>query len=503
MDKSVSARAKTGVEGLDDVLSGGLSRRHVFLLEGSPGTGKTTIALQFLQEGAALGEKCLYITLSETGEELRDSALSHGMEIDSNIEIFELVPPESLLNAEQQQSLLYSSDLELGETTKMIFEAFEKLKPSRVVLDSLSEIRLLAQSSLRYRRQILALKHFFARTGATVLLLDDMTSDSLDKTVHSVVHGVIHLEQLAPSYGSERRRLRITKYRGQAYRGGYHDFTIKTGGVAVFPRLRAVEHRTKFERTTMKSGIAELDALLGGGIERGSSTLLIGPAGTGKSLFALQFVASAVKRGEKAALFIFDEELGLLFERTKALGFDLEGYQRDGSIHIEQLDAAELSPGEFAQRVRDRVAVFDAKTVVIDSINGYQASMPEENALVLHMHELLQYLNRQGANTFVTVAQHGLVGDMKSPVDVTYLADTVVLLRYFEALGEVRRAISVIKKRTGRHEETIREFTIGRDGLLLGKPLSGFQGILRGVPTFIGEAPPLLKSSGEGEHDSQ
>lgn len=503
MDKSVSARARTGVEGLDDILSGGLSRRHVFLLEGSPGTGKTTIALQFLQQGAALGEKCLYITLSETQEELRDSALSHGMEIDKNIEIFELVPPESLLNAEQQQSLLYSSDLELGETTKMIFDAFDRLKPSRVVLDSLSEIRLLAQSSLRYRRQILALKHFFSRTGATVLLLDDMTSDSLDKTVHSVVHGVIHLEQLAPNYGSERRRLRITKYRGQSFRGGYHDFTIKTGGVVVFPRLRAIEHRTAFDRTTVTSGIVELDALLGGGIDRGSSTLLIGPAGTGKSLFAVQFVVAAVKRGERAALFIFDEELALLFARTKALGFDLEGFQREGLIHIEQLDAAELSPGEFAQRVRDRVAGFDATTVVIDSINGYQASMPEENALILHMHELLQYLNRQGANTFVTVAQHGLVGDMRSPVDVTYLADTVVLLRYFEALGKVRRAISVIKKRTGKHEETIREFRIGLGGLSLGEPLSSFQGILRGVPSFVGEKPSLLKRSDEGEHDSQ
>lgn len=492
MAEQLTSKAKTGVEGLDDIISGGLTRRHVFLLEGSPGTGKTTIALQFLLGGASLGERCLYISLSETEEELRDSALSHGMKIGKQIEIFELVPPESLLDADQQQSLLYSSDLELGETTKLIFEAFERVKPQRVVIDSLSEIRLLAQGSLRYRRQILALKHFFSRSDATVLLLDDMTSDSADKTVHSVVHGVIHLEQLAPDYGSERRRLRVIKYRGQSFRGGYHDFTIKTGGVAVFPRLRAIEHKTVFQRTTLKSGIEEFDALLGGGIERGSSTLLIGPAGTGKSLFALQFVDAAIKRGERAAVFVFDEELGLLFSRTKSMGIDLEKLQDDGLLYIEQLDAAELSPGEFAQRVRDRVASYDAKTVIIDSINGYQASMPEENALILHMHELLQYLNRQGANTFLTVAQHGLVGDMKSPVDVTYLADTVILLRYFEALGKVRRAVSVIKKRTGKHEETIREFRITGDGLTLGEPLTGFQGVLRGVPSLVSEGKNLL-----------
>ena len=501
MSEDLRKKALTGVTGLDDVLSGGLTRRHVFLLEGSPGTGKTTIALQFLLEGSAHGERCLYISLSETEDELRDSALSHGIEIGEQVEIFELVPPESLLDADQQQSLLYSSDLELGETTKLIFEAFERVKPQRVVIDSLSEIRLLAQSSLRYRRQILALKHFFSRSDATVLLLDDMTADALDKTVHSVVHAVIHLEQLAPDYGSERRRLRVIKYRGQSFRGGYHDFVIKTGGVAVFPRLRAVEHRTDFERTTLKSGIQEFDELLGGGIERGSSTLLIGPAGTGKSLFALQFVDAAIKQGGKAAIFIFDEELGLLFARTRTMGFDLEKMRDDGLIHIEQLDAAELSPGEFAQRVRDRVTSFDARTVVIDSINGYQASMPEENALILHMHELLQYLNRQGTNTFLTVAQHGLVGDMKSPVDVTYLADTVILLRYFEALGKVRRAVSVIKKRTGRHEETIREFRITHVGLTLGEPLSGFQGVLRGVPTFVGEKRPLLATPDEdGDH---
>jgi circadian clock protein KaiC len=493
---------RTGVPGLDDVLAGGLTQGNLFLLEGSPGTGKTTIALRFLLEGAQAGDQGLYITLSETERELRDGAASHGWQLDDHIAVFEVVPPESLLDADQQQTLLYSSDLELGETTRLIFSAFEKVRPRRVVLDSLSEIRLLAQSSLRYRRQVLAIKHYFSRQGATVLLLDDLTSDAADKTVHSVAHGVIKLEELAPDYGAERRRLRISKYRGQAFRGGYHDFAIRRGGVSVFPRLVASEHRTKFARAQTTSGVAALDALLGGGIEQGSSTLVLGPAGTGKTIFVLQFIAAAIARGEKAALFVFDEELGLLLDRTRALGFDLEALCESGQLLIEQVDAAELSPGEFAQRVCDCVDHSQAKMVAIDSLNGYQAAMPQENALVLHIHELLQYLNRQGATTFLTVAQHGLVGDMKAPVDITYLADTVILLRYFEALGTVRRAVSVIKKRTGYHEETIREFRIGRSGLNVGAALDGFQGILRGVPTFVGKPGPLMSTGAAGNEST-
>jgi circadian clock protein KaiC len=360
------------------------------------------------------------------------------------------------------------------------------------VLDSLSEIRLLAQSSLRYRRQILALKHYFARSGATVLMLDDLSSEANDQTMHSVAHGVIRLEELSPEYGAERRRLRVIKYRGQRYRGGNHDFVIETGGVRVFPRLVSAEYRTPFKRDLVPSRSAELNALLGGGIERGSSTLILGPAGTGKSLLALDFVGAAVDRGECAAMFIFDEELGLLFERAKGLGFDLQKLVDSGKLLIEQVDAAELTPGELSERVRLCVEEKSARTVVIDSLNGFQAAMPEEQSLVLHMHELLQYLNRRGASTILTVAQHGLVGDMKAPVDVTYLADTVILLRYFEARGRVRRAVSVVKKRTGAHEDTIREYRIDGQGITLGEPLINFQGVLRGVPELVGGDEPLL-----------
>jgi circadian clock protein KaiC len=475
-----------GIAGLDDVLGGGLVRGRCFLLEGNPGTGKTTIATQFLMAGEAAGERTLYVTLSETADELRASADSHGWSLD-RIEIFELVPPESLLDEDQQQSLLYSSDLELGETTKQIFEEFERVKPDRVVLDSLSEIRLLAQSSLRYRRQILSLKHYFAKRNATVLLLDDLTTDVNDKTVHSVAHGVIRLEELAPEYGAERRRVRVLKYRGKRFRGGYHDFVIETGGARVFPRLVAAEHRHEFKRDVLPSQSTELNALLGGGVERGSSVLVLGPAGAGKSILALTFVMSAAKRGECSALFVFDEEQGLLLDRAKGLGIDLQALVDNGSLIIEQVDAAELTPGEFTERVRRAIEKKKAKTVVIDSLNGYQSAMPEERQLILHMHELLQYCNRNGTTTFLTVAQHGLMGDMKSPIDLTYLADTVILLRYFEAFGRVRRAVSVVKKRTSAHEDTIREYRIGAGGVTLGEPLTNFHGVLRGVPTIVGE----------------
>lgn len=489
-------KALFGVSGFDDILAGGLARDRIYLLEGSPGSGKTTLAMQFLLEGARAGDRGLYITLSETEEELREVATSHGWIIPDLVTIVELVPPESLLDKSQRQSLLYSSDLELDETTNLIFASIARTRPQRVIIDSLSEIRLLAQSSLRYRRQILALKHHFSQRNVTLLLLDDMTAEVQDKTVHSVAHGVIRLEEVTPDYGAERRRMRVLKYRGQRYRGGYHDFTIKTGGVEVYPRLTAAEYRTRNAVCILGTDIAELDELMGGGLESGSSTLVIGPAGTGKSILVFQFVAAAIRRGEHAAIYIFEEELGLLFSRTRAIGIDLEEMRDSGKLHIAQIDAAEISPGEFACNVRKAVEKDNIRTVVIDSLNGYQNAMSQQQHLILHMHELLQYLNRVGAATFLTVAQHGMVGVMRSPVDVTYLADTVVLLRYFEAFGRVHRAISLLKKRNGAHENTIREFTIGNSGIKVGPVLENFHGVLSGMPEFVGDRIPQVSETG-------
>jgi circadian clock protein KaiC len=376
-----------------------------------------------------------------------------------------------------------------------VFAAMERVNPSRVVIDSLSEIRLLAQSALRYRRQILALKHYFAQHKSTVLMLDDLTGEANDRAVHSIAHSVTQLEQLSPVYGASRRRLRIAKCRGQTFRAGFHDYIIAPGGVEVFPRLVAAEERKDYVGSTLKSGIPELDQLLGGGLPTGSSTLVLGPAGTGKTLLVLQFLNAAIARGERAALFAFDEELGLLFARAKGFGIDLAGLQSAGNLHVEQIDAAEVSPGEFSHRVRKVVDEEKILTVAIDSLNGYHASMPEEQFLTLHLHELIQYLNRHGATTFMTLAQSGMVGEMKTPVDLTYLADAVIMMRYFEALGRVRRAISVVKKRGGPHEDTIREFKITSAGMNIGQPLHKFQGVLRGVPSFVGGSETLMDNA--------
>ena len=480
-------KALFGIEGLDDILDGGIERNRLYLVEGNPGTGKTTMAVQFLLEGHRAGEKTLYITLSETEEELRATATAHGWDL-AGITMFELVPPESLLDEAQQQSLLYSSDLELGETTRAVFEIVERTRPDRVVVDSLSEIRLLAQSSLRYRRQMLALKHFLSRHDCTALLLDDMTAELSERTVHSIAHGVLHLEELSPMYGTDRRRMRVTKMRGQAYRGGYHDFAIVQGGVSVFPRLVASEHTAAFPAGCLHSGVPALDTLLGGGLDRGTSTLIIGPSGAGKTLTSLLFATATVRDGGCAAMFVLDEDVRMLANRAAGVGLDVHGMMASGKLLLEQVDPAELSPGEFAHRIRHMVEQRGVTTAVIDSLNGYNAAMPEEQFLMLHMHELLSYLNRRGVVSLLTMAQQGVVGDMRSPVDVTYLADTVMLLRFFEAMGQVRRAISVIKKRSGAHEDTIREMKITKNGIEVGKPLREFQGILRGTPTYAGPA---------------
>ena len=487
---ALSQRASTGTRGLDEILSGGLTRGRLYLLEGDPGTGKTTLALQFLLEGIRRGEPGLYVTLSETADELRAVAKSHGWSLDG-VKLFELIPPEANL-PEGQYTIFHPSEVELGETTNLIFELVDKIKPLRVVFDSLSEIRLLARDSLRYRRQVLALKQFFSGRDATVLLLDDRTTQSEDLQLHSVTHGVVRLEHLAIDYGAERRRLRIVKMRGMDFQGGFHDFKIRTGGVTVFPRLVAAQHHRPFRNEIVSSGVDELDTLLGGGLNRGTSTLLIGPAGVGKSSLAIRYVLTALKRGELAAIYTFDEGVSTLLHRAAGLGMDLREHLESGRLTVEQVYAAELSPGEFAFRVRQRVDRDHASVVVIDSLNSYLNAMPAEQFLVMQMHELLAYLNQQGVLSLLVMAQHGLLGHMQTPVDLSYLTDSVILLRYFECVGRVLKAISVMKKRTGPHEQTIREIRLSSAGVHVGPPLEQFQGILTGVPTYVGQAAPIV-----------
>jgi circadian clock protein KaiC len=477
-------RARTGISGMDEILCGGLIAQRLYLIDGNPGAGKTTMALQFLLEGVRAGEKCLYVTLSETRQELEAGAQSHGWSLDG-IEIIELIADEKELESDEQLTMLPPSEVELNETTRGIIEAVKRGEPRRMVLDSLSELRLLAQSSLRYRRQILALKQFFVGRRCTVVMLDDRTAEGPDLQLHSIAHGVVALDSTSPAYGQARREVHILKFRGSDFVSGYHDFTIREGVLIVFPRLVSSQHGTPFKTESIRSGVDRLDALLGGGVERGSSTLLIGPPGSGKSTIAVQYAAAAAARGDHAAAFLLDETKAALLARSAGIGMTLKEGLGAGEIMLQQIDPAAISPGEFAQLVRDSVER-GARVVIIDSLNGYLNTMPQNNFLTAQLHELLTYLNNQGVATFLVVAQSGMMGAaMTSPVDASYLADSVVMLRYFEHAGEVKKAISVVKKRTGAHERAIRGLEFDARGIHLSEPLIRLRGVLTGVPIEV------------------
>ena len=486
-------RCRTGIAGLDDILRGGFPKKRLFLIQGDPGVGKTTLALQYLLAGVAEGERVLYITLSETREELQDVASSHGWDL-SGIDLFELSAVEQQLMLGSENTLFHASDIELNRLTRTILDEVERVNPRRLVFDSLSELRLLSESALRHRRQILAFKQYFSGRDCTVLLLDDQTMpEQEDSQVLSIAHGVITLEIRDTTYGVERRRLKVNKLRGSKFRGGFHDYVIEEGGIQVFPRLVAAEHHAEFPKEVVSSGINEFDRLLGGGLARGTSALILGPAGVGKSAIVLRFVVAAAERGERVLQFVFDENLSVVHRRAEALEVDLKQYIADGRITLQQIDPAELSPGEFTHRIFEAVEKKKVRLVAIDSINGFLHAMPDEKSLNLQLHELLAYLGQNGVSTLMTVTQQGLVGNMQSPVDVTYVADTVVLLRYFETKGTVKKAISVIKKRSGAHEEAIRELKFEAGGIRIGEPLSRFQGILSGTPRFLGEEREILQ----------
>ena len=492
VDRHPDERASTGIHGLDHLLRGGLPARRLHLVEGDPGTGKTTLALQFLMAGRKNGESVLYVTLSETKVELQAVAASHGWSLEG-IEIFELISAD--VRSDDQYTLYHPSEIELADMVKRMLDVTTRVRPSRIVLDSLSEMRLLARDPLRYRRQILALKEYFNGRECTVMMLDDHTSSDQDLQLRSIAHAVILLEQMSFEYGRARRRLRIIKVRGVPGVEGYHDFRIRSGGIQVYPQLTPGA-RTSVPAELVRSGIAGLDALVGGGLTPGTCTLFIGPAGVGKSSCAAQYVDAAAA-SEPCAIYLFDERRATLLNRADALGMSLSAHVQSGRVSIDQVEPGELSPGEFAHRICRRVDEDGARVVLIDSLNGYLHAIPTAHSPLVRMHELLAYLNERGVTTLLVAAQHGIMGmTMATPVDVSYLADSVVLFRFFEAAGRVRKAISVVKKRTGGHETTIREFLISADGVAVGPPLAEFHGIMTGVPTYEGGPGPLLDDRG-------
>jgi circadian clock protein KaiC len=484
-------RASTGVHGLDEILGGGLPCNRLYVIQGEPGSGKTTLALQFLLEGAKRGERSLYVTFSETKEELMGVARSHGWSLDG-IDVIDLSAIEEKLTPDAQNTLFHPSEVELNQLTDLLLQDIDRIKPSRIVFDSVSEMRLLSESVLRYRRQILALKQAFAGRRVTVIFLDDRATDAQDPQVQSIAHGVIGLKVLDHEFGGERRRLKVLKLRGVKFMEGNHDYIIGTGGLKVFPRMIAGDHDALKCDKQLSSGIVELDELLGGGLDCGTSTLFMGSAGTGKSTLTTQFALSAAKQGQQVAFFSFEETVANLAKRTRALGMDFAKYVEAGTFQLEKIDPAELSPGEFSMLIRNMAEKGRLDVLVIDSLNGYLQAMPQEQYLTLLLHELLTYLNNRGVVTLMVLAQQGMIGAIQAPVDLTYLADAVVLTRYFEVQGSIRKAISIVKKRTGKHESTLRELMISKNGVRVGPVLQDFEGILTGTPRYFGATKDVL-----------
>lgn len=490
-------RCETGIDGLDEILGEGLPSNCLYLVQGDPGSGKTTLALQFLLEGVRQGEKTLYITLSETKEELLKVARSHGWSLDA-ISLFELSAIDSLVRPEARTTVFHPSELELTQVSERLLEEIRRIRPARAVFDSLSEFRLMAETALRYRRQLMNLKQELMKYNTTALLLDDRMDNSRiggDPHVLSLTHGVIEMEQLSPDYGRSRRRLRVLKMRGMRFREGYHDYSIEKGGLKIFPRIIASDHRADFSPQPVSSGYREFDDLLGGGLDRGTTTLIMGPAGTGKSTLAMQYAAHMARQNESSVLFAFDEIRGIVLARAAAVGLDVARHIDGGIIDVQQVDPAEISPGEFGMRIRQAVEG-GCKLVIIDSLNGYLNAMPGDQYLINQLHEMSSYLNQKGVVTILILAQHGLIGQAEAPLNLSYLADTVVSVRFFEAAGAVRQALSVIKKRSGRHEKTIREYQLVADGgLRIGPPLKQFQGVLTGTPAFFGTIEQVMERS--------